>query len=126
MILLQEALQVLPSEVDLAGSLRSFHNRRDNSAAAERDGVWTPRSGSVKLEAETVVRYEDRTMAAPGPFELLIIVFLLTVFVVPLVLIVAFTRLKGPTMVPCPQCRRAVIPGANFCHHCGKPLRDGG
>jgi hypothetical protein len=67
-------------------------------------------------------------MAAPGPFELLIIglVCLLPIIVGIVLAVVLISRSRLPTnpdLQPCPDCGRRLSPRAASCPHCGCPLQ---
>ena len=66
---------------------------------------------------------------APGPTEIVILMFLgLVVIGVPIAVplaVLAITRKSGRSArasAPCPSCGGEVVPGARFCHHCGTRL----
>jgi hypothetical protein len=66
-------------------------------------------------------------MFAPGPAEMLIILFLLGVFGLPvLILIVLFATGKlsspKPQSPPCASCGGWTFPDTRYCPHCGSPL----
>jgi hypothetical protein len=65
----------------------------------------------------------------PGPLELIIILLMglvcIGVPVVLLIVILAVARRSSPATPdspPCPHCGTHVVPGARFCHQCGRPL----
>jgi hypothetical protein len=68
-------------------------------------------------------------MFAPGPMEMLIILFMGLVCIgVPaaiLIVVFAVARKSGsstPDSPPCPRCGTPLVPRAKFCHQCGSPL----
>jgi len=67
----------------------------------------------------------------PGPMEILIILVIglicLGVPVAILVAVFAVARKSGSSMPdspPCPSCGTHVVPGARFCHQCGRSLQE--
>jgi hypothetical protein len=68
--------------------------------------------------------YRQIGMFGVGAMELLVVSIMLGVFVViPVVAIWFALRLaRGGRALPCPSCGGPVVPGSNYCPHCGNRL----